>query len=220
MLNEKPVRSGQLPRARNRFAKALDILIANRSRFIHVHVLITLITLLVWGGAAAGPQVYRNEEFGIRLPIPKAVLYCVPPEDEHDHGPVFLLQGTKSQACDELSYKRYIAIFAGYNAVDTTKRLGDYLTSECTGIGRGPCRPAPRDLQIAGMRSKAGRVNRADGWIDIFVVTQAGKPDPQFDASVPSVNYDLSLHTTRRHLDEDLRTFREMLATVRLSPPE
>ncbi|MFZ0519725.1 MAG: hypothetical protein WAL95_01800 [Candidatus Acidiferrales bacterium] len=70
------------------------------------------------------------------------------------------------------------------------------------------------------MRSKAGRVNRADGWIDIFVVTQAGKPDPQFDASVPSVSYDLSLHTTGRHLDEDLRTFREVLSTVKLSPPK
>ena len=171
-------------------------------------------------GGADGPQLYRNEEFGIRLTIPKGLQLCVPPEHEHDHGPVFLLRHTKSRACDDLSDERYVAIFAGYNAVDGTKRLGDYLKSVCTGIGRGRCRLAPRDLQIAGMRSKAGRVNRKDGWIDIFVVTQGGKPDPQFDATVPSVNYDLSLHTTARHFDEDLRTFRELLSTVKLSSPE
>lgn len=58
-----------------------------------------------------------------------------------------------------------------------------------------------------------------DGWIDIFVVTQAGEPDPDFDASVPSVNYDLSLHTKPNHLDADLRVFRTVLQMIRLSSP-
>jgi hypothetical protein len=39
------------------------------------------------------------------------------------------------------------------------------------------------------------------------------------DASVPFINYDLSLHTTARYFDEDLRIFRAVLSTVRLSPP-
>lgn len=179
-----------------------------------------LILFLLQSARTVRPQFYRNGEFGVTIPIPTNALLCSFPHDEHDHGPLMLLGGADPNACNDQEHNRYIVIFASYNAVDTTKRLGDYLRSECTGIGRGPCRLAPRDLQIAGMRSKAGRVNRADGWIDIFVVTQAGKPDPQFDPSVPSVNYDLSLHTTERHLDEDLRTFREVLATVRLSPSE
>lgn len=62
-------------------------------------------------------------------------------------------------------------------------------------------------------------MNRTDGWIDIIVVTQAGKADPNWDATAPSVNYDLSLHTTGRYLNKDLRTFRAVLNTVRLSPP-
>ena len=181
---------------------------------------VLLILLLLQSARAVGPQVYRNGEFGVTIPIPTNALLCSFPEDEHDHGPLLLLGGADPKACDDQERSRYIVIFASYNAVDATKRLGDYLASECTGIGRGPCRLAPRDLQIAGMRSKAGRVNRTDGWIDIFVVTQAGKPDPQFDATVPSVNYELMLHTSARHLDEDLHTFREVLSTVRLSPPE
>jgi hypothetical protein len=69
------------------------------------------------------------------------------------------------------------------------------------------------------MATKAGRVNRSDGWIDVIVVTQAGKPDPAFDPSVPSVNYDLTLHTNPRYFEEDLRIFRTILSTVRLAPP-
>jgi hypothetical protein len=69
------------------------------------------------------------------------------------------------------------------------------------------------------MATKAGKVDRSDGWIDIIVVTQAGKPDPDFDPHVPSVNYDLTLHAKSRYLEEDLRIFRVVLSTVRLSPP-
>jgi hypothetical protein len=70
------------------------------------------------------------------------------------------------------------------------------------------------------MTTQAARVNRPDGWIDVIVVSQAGKPDRAFDPSVPSINYDVGLHTTPQYLDEDLRIFRAVLNTVRLSPSE
>ena len=69
------------------------------------------------------------------------------------------------------------------------------------------------------MRTMAGRVNHPDGWIDVVVVTQAGEPDPSWDAAAPSMNYQLTLHTTSAHFTEDLGRFREMLQTVKLSPP-
>jgi hypothetical protein len=162
-------------------------------------------------------RVYHNEEFGITLPVPEATLLCAFPP-QHDHGPVFMLGGVDNHACFDLERNRVIDIFASYNASDDTKKLLDFLRWECTAIAKHPCDLPPEGLRIKGRTAAAGRVDGADGWINIFVVTQAGKPDPAFDASVPTINYDLRLHTTPQHLDEDLRLFRAILATVRLSP--
>jgi hypothetical protein len=164
------------------------------------------------------PQIYRNEEFGITLPVPEGVLLCPNPDGEHDHGPVMVLDRSEAKGCNDAEGGRIVEVFASFNAVQATKTLRKLLQSECTDTAKGGCRLAPPDLRISGMRSAAGRVNRSGRWIDIFVVTQAGKPDPAFDASVPSVNYVLWLHTRPERLEEDLRTFRAVLATIRLSP--
>lgn len=164
------------------------------------------------------PQVYRNEEFGITLSVSKELLLCPTPNDEHDHGPVLLLGTTKTNDCSDIASHRSIDVFASFNEIEDTKTLPKFLKSECTGAFKGKCLPAPPHLDIDGMRSAAARVNHSDGWIDILVVTQAGKPDPLFDASVPSINYDLHLHTRPEHLEKDLRVFRSVLETIRLSP--
>jgi hypothetical protein len=181
----------------------------------------TVMVVVLLSAATKEPQVYRNEEFGIMLPVPYGALLCPTPDDEHDHGPTVLL-GTnvvKKNACSDMAHSRSIDIFAGYNAADATKKLQDYFKSECTTeTVKTRCRPAPSNLQIDRLPSMSGRMNLSDGWIDIIVVTQAGKPDPDFDASVPSVNYDLRLHTTTKHLKDDLPIFRKVLETVKLSP--
>ncbi len=177
---------------------------------------LVLVVLIAFAGGA-NPRTYHNEEFGITLPVPEHTLLCAFPP-QHDHGPVFMLGGANNQACFGLERNRAIVIYASYNASDTTKKLLDFLSWECNGIAKGPCGLPPEGLRVKGRTAAAARVDGADGWLNIFVVTQAGKPDPAFDPSVPSINYDLSLHTTAEHLDEDLRIFRAILATIRLSP--
>jgi hypothetical protein len=81
------------------------------------------------------------------------------------------------------------------------------------------CIPAPADLNVNGLPSEAARINHSNGTIEIIVVTQAGKPDPDFDASVPSFNYDMRLYTDASHLDEDLAVLRAVLKAVKLDPP-
>jgi hypothetical protein len=54
----------------------------------------------------------------------------------------------------------------------------------------------------------------------MIVVTQAGKPAPDFDASVPSINYSIVLLTTKKHLEEDMRSYRLILKTIRISPSD
>jgi hypothetical protein len=169
--------------------------------------------------AATGtPEIYRNEEFGITLSVSKELLLCPTPNDEHDHGPVLLLGTSEVKGCSDLQLSRYVDVFASFNKIEDTKTLAKFLKSQCTGAFKGKCLPAPPRLGIDGMRSAAARVNHSDGWIDILVVTQAGKPDPLFDASIPSINYDLHLHTRPEHLEKDLHVFRSVLETIRLSP--
>lgn len=177
-----------------------------------------LAVALLWTTASPKPPAYRNEEFGITVPVPDGALLCVY-ADQHDHGPLMLLGTSDPAHCrNDIEHNRYIDIFASY-LTDDTKRLDSFLRSECEGIAGAPCGPPPSGLHITGLRSRAARVNRPDGWIYVLVVTQAGKPDPAFDPRVPSVNYDVSLHTTTEHFQEDLQRFRALLQTVRLSPP-
>lgn len=180
-------------------------------RFFSFLVVVVAVTV-----AAAEPQVYRNREFGIIVPVPKGALLCSTPAGQHDHGPIFLLGSSDAKGCDDSERHRAIVIFAGYNAADVTRKLQDFLRWECN----GSCGVAPAGLRVAELPSAAARVNRSGGWMDIIVVTQAGKSDPASDPPVPSINYDLRLHTRARNLDEDLRTFRTVLRSIRLSPAQ
>jgi hypothetical protein len=165
-----------------------------------------------------GAEVYRNEEFGIEIPIAEGAFLCPKLDGEHDHGPLFLLGVPDPRRCStDNKQTRYIAIWAEHNAADVTKYLRDYFNSQC-GVAGGPCGPAPDSLEITALPSASGRVNHPDGWTDVIVVTQAGKPDPAYDPSVASVNYCLGLHTNLEYMEEDLRVFRCILKTIRINP--
>lgn len=183
-----------------------------------------LITAAVCAGAhSSKPRIYRNTEFGITLPVPRGAFLCPIPQNEHDHGPVFLLgANVGAQDCrdvDEVEQHRYIEVFAGYNAAYATKTLPLLLRSDCKYMVKGPCGAPPSNLRVTGLHSLAARGNGWDGWVYILVETQAGKPDIEFDPRVPSVNYSLTLHTRPQNLEGDLRIFRQVLRTIRLSPP-
>jgi hypothetical protein len=164
------------------------------------------------GQTTAGPQIYRNPEFGIRLRVPDEGTLCAPPKDEHDHGFGVLLGGGSTKDCGADAHHRSVWLFAFFNALDDTKHLPGLLRMGCNARG-GRCQPGPPDLQTSGLQTATGRVNLPDGWIEIVVVTQAGTPTP-IDPNEPSVNYIFSLYTRPEHLDHDLRVFRTILQTV------
>jgi hypothetical protein len=195
-----------------------DLEEAEMMRTMLVCIAIMFVPLL--SGAADKPQVYRNPEFGITLRVPDGVKLCPSRSGEHDHGPVLVLDPSNAKASNDAKERRIIEVFASFNAVEASKTLDKFLESECGDTGKGGCLPVPANLRVGEMQSAAGRVNNPNGWIDIFVVTQAGKPDPAFNASVPSVNYVLQLHTDKEHSEADLGTFRRVLRTIQLSPAQ
>ena len=191
-------------------------------------VLIGLLVFWSAAGATSQKSVYRNREFGIVLPIPSGTLPCIPPVyvgNGVDHGPQILLGTKDGSLCSKSSGKRYVGVFASYTTTDEEKTLRSSLESLCTNlppIENDPgavCSPAPADLSFNALPSEAARIKHSNGWIEIIVVTQAGEPDPDFDASVPSMSYELSLYTDANHLDEDLAVFRTVLKTIKIAPP-
>jgi len=170
--------------------------------------------------AAAKPQEYFNEEFGIKFPIPaKTWLFPIPPE-QHDHGPVLKLEKPDDNNPQHLRDMRRIDVFAFFNAIDDTSQLDDffkaYTKSDC---GAPEYFPAPEGVSIANLKYKAGLILWPHGWVDVILATQAGEPIESGQGKVPSVNYLISLHTRTRNLEADLKPFRELLKTIQLTPP-
>ena len=205
-----------MPNADGIAGAAIPLLRGGRMRLFRVLVGLTLFSIAA--GAFPQPRTYRNQEFGIYLPIPRGTLACIPPVyrgNGIDHGPQILLGPIEASFCGKSSEKRYMDVFASYTAADDEKTLHGNLAILC----ESACSAAPAGLLIKGMKTATGRLNRPDGSIEIILVTMAGKPDPDFDPLVPSFDYWLSLHTDAQHLDGDLKVFRLMLETIRISPP-
>jgi len=161
--------------------------------------------------------VYQNDEFGIAVPVPANALLCPGPNNEHDHGPIMLLQQSDEKGCQDSEHARAVGIFASYNAADATKTLSGFLNWQCSHLLRS-CLPPPKNLRIRGRVSVAAMQRGSSGWIDVIVLTQGGAPDAKFDAAVPSINYTVRLHTKQAVLEQDLQTLRLVLRTVRLAP--
>jgi hypothetical protein len=188
-------------------------------RLMRLTVLLVLIVLP--DSFLAQTRAYRNREFGFVVPIPDG-LYLFSPHEMNgiDHGRQFFFKPTSIEECNKGGCDRYIAVDAFYNTVTDTARLHDYLEHACTVFGGVECLQPPPDLRIRGLKSESARVKLPNGRVELLVVTQAGKPAPDFDASVPSINYSICLLTSEEHLEADLVFFGTILSTIRISPPK
>ena len=81
-------------------------------------VLISLVILCSVASAASRTSVYRNREYGMFLSIPSGAWLCSVPYSGANHGAAFLLGTQDESLCTKASGKRWISIFAGYNAAE------------------------------------------------------------------------------------------------------
>jgi hypothetical protein len=115
-----------------------------------------LAALAMHAQAASPPKIYRNNEFGVRVPVPKEGFLCASPTDEHEHGFVILLGSGRSEYCRSAEYHRSVVLFAFGNALDDTKHLPGLLNMGCE-ISEG-CQSGPAGLEIPGLATATGRV--------------------------------------------------------------
>lgn len=180
---------------------------------------VTLVLLLHAPSSQAKP--YHNPEFGIDVELPNDLPANDGSGDGHDHGPVICLDADDAQECSEAEHRRFIGISGWFNVLDEMETLEDYLHWTCTKLLKGRCVPAPRGLRIGAGPNAVARVNHANGWIDIDVLTQGGRaPDQAADDPTGAVNYSAWLHTDRAHMKADFRRFKSVLRSVRLTPLE
>lgn len=167
-------------------------------------------------------EKYVNEEFGLRVVFPDDLVFCSGAAGEHDHGiTIFLDPGTVKDCSVESEYddRRFIDVFAFYNALDDIKGLHGLLRWSCEDASKSRCLPPPKGLRLGHWHSLSARANLRGDRVEIVVVTQAGR-NPQVPyAPMPLVNYVVSLYTTEAHRKEDLRSFRRFLNNIRLTPP-
>jgi hypothetical protein len=175
-------------------------------------LILTAITL----GACTG-QTYTNSAFGFSVDVPAGTPTCRSEPTQPDHGlDMFLDSGP--DGCEKLQTRPYLGVYAEYNAAmsPTPDAVLDGL-NHLKGIHRG----AAPELQIPKRPSAVARVDRDDGWVEIWVVTQAWNwPPPAEESDLSYVNYIVTLNTTPQRLERDLPRLRTLLRRIKIVEPK
>ena len=179
--------------------------------------IVPLLCLTACGGAAA--QQWRSvEEYGLHAAFPGGSTICEGlTGGSHLHGGGMPLDGDCEQS------RRAVSVWADWNAsFEPSPEEAAFCSA-----GEGSSLVAGARLRLAfpGRPSATCRFDQPDGGIRVHVSTQAWRwpewrttDDP--DLKTPLVNYSAYLRTTARNLDSDLRAFRALLRSVRLTPPQ
>lgn len=159
-----------------------------------------------------GAQVKQQQEFGFLVTFPKGPL-CDSLSGNHHHGWALPLYGDCEGASRELT------ILANYNAAF-------YATAQAAAHceGNDLRKGAQLGLRFPKRRSVTCLTQNFDGSVLVAVVTQAGhwpnvNPDDSSDFHTPWINYCAYLRTDATHVNADVRTLKQVLASVQIAPP-
>jgi hypothetical protein len=185
----------------------------------------TAIALLAFCLFALSPQAsaetYRNAQYGFEVPVPEGFSICSGASNAPapNHGLDIFLDQSDRRECEDVGKRWAIMFFANYNVLDDAKTLRAFLKWECN-VRKGTCRAGPKGLSLGHRRTATGRVDQADGSIDIIVVAQGGHWSTHYAADPGfSIDYSVTLHTKRAFLDQDLVMLRHVLRHTRFAPP-
>ena len=165
--------------------------------------------------ANAGAQTrLENKEFRFSVRAPVGTVSCEEASGGHRHGFSFLLNPTP-RGCKSSRKQPYIGLYGDYNVLNY-KTPARSLRLLCPQSQRSS---EPKDvlrLTFPGHASAACEKEEENGWIDVFVAALAGKWPDAGTSKAPYINYTAQLHTKRAKLRENMRTFRKVLAGVKI----
>lgn len=161
--------------------------------------------------AGAPAHHLANSEYRFSVDIPPDAIGCT----EGKHGFSILLHPTAG-GCESSLPKAYVGVFGDYNSA-FRGTPSEVLRDLCP---QGAVPAAKSDLQVSfpGRLSAVCRKDASDGWIDVFVATQAGSWPNGFGLHrrIPYIDYTAQLHTRTSTFEKDMKTFRQVLSTVHI----
>jgi hypothetical protein len=177
---------------------------------------VLLTSMLVADVSAAAWQQLHNEEYRFGVTIPSNAISCEEATGGHPTGFSVLLNPT-NQGCKSRVPQPYIGVFGEYNVLydrSPPQAMGRLCEPERS---RSHATESPA-LAFPGHPSAVCEEHESAGWINVFVVAQAGQWPPGGDEKpgTPYINYVAQLHTTPERLTEDLKEFEKTLATVQI----
>lgn len=184
-------------------------------------VLVTTCSCIGAGGGHYQNTRIESAQYQFSVVFPEGLPVCPAMSGEQVHG-YYVHFGSVATDCNTVEgVGATISVYAYANTTfEQTPK--DEATSLCH-FESSDRRIDIASLTFPGRLSASCRNGNADGSIDIFVVTQAGRwPDagkfPEFDS--PYVNYIATLHTFSNRIDGDLDVFRKVLASVEIGYAE
>lgn len=181
----------------------------------YVGSLIVLLCVALSGVARVGPtQKLENEEYGFSVRIPVDAVSCLIATGTHPHGFSILLKPDR-QGCKSSTQQPYVGVSGDYNTLDdeTPEQSLRILCPQQQSSSQN------KSLNLSFPRHASASCESfgKDGWVDVFVVAQAGRW-PKETSKTPYIIYTAQLHTSTARLDEDVATFKKILSGIIIAP--
>lgn len=175
-----------------------------------------LFAVFVVAANAGAPKRLENREFGFSAKVPPGAVSCVVrnPGGGHRHGFSILLN-PDARGCESSRKQSYIGLYGDYNVLNY-KTPVPWLRLLCPHAQRSSETKDVLRLAFPANESVACEKKEKDGWIDVFIVAQAGKWPDARTSNIPYITYTAQLHTRRARFREDMRTFKRFLAGVKI----
>lgn len=175
------------------------------------------LAILCWPAslaAAGGPQVHRNEEFGIQARFPSGIQVCEALSGDHPIGFYAWLGRQTDCGASKPPSVGAMNVTALYNAAF-------YTSPSLPGCRAGSVPRGSRidlsGLAFRGLRSVSCATRQADGSLEVFVAAQGGSWGRRYrspETRAPLIDYSAVLKTNPERLRRDMATFRTLLSHI------
>ncbi len=146
---------------------------------------------------------------GFLLEAPPTLTSCAGAIPKLSHGVQIMLSGSTGD-CSLPQTRPYVGVFGNPYDQFFIPNITSLLQADCD-PSQGVLRPPPDRLSIAGLPSSACRLDRDDGWIEVYVEAVTER---EGQSGAAPFAYSATLHTREDRFPADLELFRRIINAV------